>query len=387
MFLAYSAGRLPGIERRNTLGGPGPDRDKRRFKLTQTNWRPQVLLLLVLVAAHGVQADQITLKNGDRITGAIVKKDGKTLTIKTESLGVLTVPWEQVATLQSDGRLNVVLPDGRTVQATLQTSEGKVELKETRQTLAPAEVVTIRDAEEQVVYERMLNPPWSRLWAGTATIGFAGTQGNAQTRTFTVALNAARTTNTDRASLYFNAVKASAMINGVDAGTAQAVRGGWGYNHTVSSRFFASAFNDYEYDRFQNLDLRFVLGGGLGYKAWKGERGWLDFVGGLAYNREKFSPASPAPAFTRNSAEAYWGEDFGYKLNAVTSVVQSFRMFNNLSDTGQYRMNFDLGANTRLLKWLTWNLGFSDRYLSNPVPGRKNNDIMYTTGIGIAFAH
>jgi hypothetical protein len=61
-------------------------------------------------------------------------------------------------------------------------------------------------------------------------------------------------------------------------------------------------------------------------------------------------------------------------------------MFVNMSDRGQYRMNFDLGANTRLFKWLTWNLGFSDRYLSNPVPGRKSNDILYTTGIGISFA-
>ncbi len=132
--------------------------------------------------------------------------------------------------------------------------------------------------------------------------------------------------------------------------------------------------------------LRFVLGGGLGYSAWKGERGRLDIVGGAAYNHEKFSPPSPATEFTRNSAEAYWGEDASYKLSDVTSLVQGFRMFNNLSDTGQYRMNFDLGANTRLVKWLTWNLSFSDRYLSNPAPGRKTNDILYTTGIGITFA-
>ena len=340
---------------------------------TKTTWRPRVLFVLSLLAAHGSWADQITLKNGDRVTGAIVKKDGKTLTIKTESLGTVAVPWEQVVTIQSDAPLNVVLTDGKTVQATLQT-------------LTPAEVVTIRNADEQRAYERLLRPGWGQLWAGTATIGFAGTQGNAQTRTFTVALNAARTTNTDKTSLYFSAVKASALINGVDAGTAQAVRGGWGYNHKISSRFFVNTFNDYEYDHFQNLDLRFVLGGGLGYSVWKGERGRLDLLGGAAYNREKFSPPSPALEFTRNSAEAYWGEDSSCNLSAVTSVVQSFRMFNNLSDTGQYRMNFDLGANTRLLKWLTWNLGFSDRYLSNPVAGRKNNDILYTTGIGIAFA-
>jgi putative salt-induced outer membrane protein YdiY len=325
------------------------------------------------LAAHGSWADQVTLKNGDRVTGAIVKKDGKTLTIKTESLGPVTVPWEQVVTIQSDAPLNVVLTDGKTVQATLQT-------------LKPTEVVTIRNADEQKAYERLLRPGWGQLWAGTATIGLAGTQGNAQTRTFTMALNAARTTNSDKASLYFNAVKASALINGVDAGTAQAVRGGWAYNHKISSRLFVNTFNDYEYDHFQNLDLRFVLGGGLGYSVWKGERSRLDLLGGAAYNREKFSPPSPAPEFTRNSAEAYWGDDSSYKLSAVTSVVQGFRMFNNLSNTGQYRMNFDLGANTRLLKWLSWNLGFSDRYLSNPVAGRKNNDILYTTGVGITFS-
>ena len=279
-----------------------------------------------------------------------------------------------------------MLPDGKTVQSTLQTSEGKVELKELRQAVAPAEVITIRNADEQKAYERLLSPGWGQLWAGTATIGLAGTQGNAQTRTFTMAMNTARVTNTDKTSLYFSAVKASALINGVSAGTAQAIRGGWGYNRSVSPRLFVNTFNDYEYDRFQDLDLRFVLGGGLGYSAWKGEHSRLDLVGGAAYNREKFSPSSPASEFTRNSAEAYWGEDWSYKLTAATSMTQSFRMFNNLSDTGRCRMNFDLGANTRLLKWLTWNLGFSDRFLSDPVPGRKKNDILYTTGIGITFA-
>lgn len=52
------------------------------FKLTRTNWSMKVLFLVVLVAAQGSRADQVVLKNGDRVTGAIVKKDGKTLTIR-----------------------------------------------------------------------------------------------------------------------------------------------------------------------------------------------------------------------------------------------------------------------------------------------------------------
>jgi hypothetical protein len=61
-------------------------------------------------------------------------------------------------------------------------------------------------------------------------------------------------------------------------------------------------------------------------------------------------------------------------------------MFNNLSDTGQYRVNADIGLVTKISKWLTWNLSLSDRYLSDPVPGHKTNDFLYTTGIGLAFA-
>ncbi|RPH35503.1 MAG: hypothetical protein EHM91_17145, partial [Planctomycetota bacterium] len=192
--------------------------------------------LLLLTAFHASRADQITLKNGDRVTGSIVKKDGTTLTMKTEFLGTVTVPWEQVATVSSDAPLNVVLPDHTTVQATLGASEGKVELKETQRTLTPADVVALRNADEQTSYERLLHPGFLDLWAGTAALGFAGAQGNAQTRTFTVGVNADRITRSDKTSLYFSAVKASALIDGLKAGTAQAVRGGWGYNRSVSSR-------------------------------------------------------------------------------------------------------------------------------------------------------
>jgi hypothetical protein len=123
-----------------------------------------------------------------------------------------------------------------------------------------------------------------------------------------------------------------------------------------------------------------VLGGGLGYNLWRGEAGRFSLVGGAAWNREKFAPELP-PAFTRNSAEAYWGNDFSYKLNTRTTLVQGFRMFNNLSNSGEYRINFDIGATTQLTKWLTWNLSLSDRYLSNPVAGRKNNGLLYSTGL------
>ncbi len=351
--------------------------------------------VFLLLAANIAFADQVTLKNGDRVTGAIVKKDGNDLTIKSDLMGVIKVAWDQVTDIKSNEPLSVVLA-GQTAEkpavtkATITSSGGQITLSggpAGTKTVAPAEIAAIRDNSEESAYERLLNPGLFQLWTGNATLGLAGTAGNAVTSTFTFGVNTSRITRHDKIGLYFNSVKSSATVNHVSAGTAQAIRGGWKYDRKFGSRMEVNTFNDYEYDRFQSLDLRFVIGGGLGYRAWKSSRGALALQAGLDYDHDKFSPAAPAVAFSRNGSEGYWGDDFDYKLNSTTSIVQGFRMFDSLSDVGAYRANFDLSSNTKLRKWLVWNLSFSDRYLNDPVPGRKRNDVLYTTGLGVTFGH
>jgi len=353
------------------------------------------LALMLFLVASALSADQITLKNGDRITGAIVKKDGNNLTVKSDLMGVITIPWDKVAEVKSNEPLNVILagqtgPEPPVIKATIASSDGKITLSAAQgapQTVDPAGIAAIRDNAEEATYERLLHPGLLELWTGTATVGLAGTAGNAVTSTFNTGVTASRTTNHDLISISFNAVKSSATVSGVSSDTAQAVRGGWKYDRKVGSRLEVNAFNDYEYDRFQSLDLRFVIGGGLGYRAWKGKNGAFTLQGGVDYDHDKFSPTAPAVAFSRSSSEGYWGDDFSYKLNGSTNIVQGFRMFDNLSDTGAYRANFDLSSNTKLKKWLVWNLSFSDHYLSDPVAGRKPNDVLYTTGVGVTFGH
>ena len=347
---------------------------------------PAACLLSLVVPASlllsTAWADQVVMKNGDRVTGTIIKQDGKTITVKTDNFGIVNAPWDQVASLKSDQPVNLVLKDGKTLVGTVAPSEGKVEVttKDTKLDVSPGEVATIRNAGEQKAYERLLNPGFFQLWSGGGSLGWAGANGNARTLSFTTAFNAARLTNTDKTSIYFNLIKASALINGQTGSTAQAVRAGIGHDHNVSARLFVNVFNDYEYDRFQDLDLRFVIGGGFGLHAIKNERSVLRLLGGFDYDHSSFS--TPLP---RNSAEAFWGDEYTLKLTGTSSLIQSFRMFNNLSDTGAYRMNADAGFATKVKRWLSWNLSLSDRYLSNPVPGRKTNDWLYATGLGITF--
>jgi hypothetical protein len=49
-------------------------------------------------------------------------------------------------------------------------------------------------------------------------------------------------------------------------------------------------------------------------------------------------------------------------------------------------MNFDIAAVAAIKKWMSFQLAASDRYLSNPLPGHKTNDILFTTGLRFVFA-
>jgi putative salt-induced outer membrane protein YdiY len=328
-------------------------------------------------------ADQVVLKNGDQVTGTIVKKDDKNITVKTLHFGVVTTEWDQVASIIADTPINVVLQDGRELQGTLSTEAGQVELKAQNMTVSvpPGQIAVLRGADEQRAYERLRRPGWLELWSGTMSIGFAGAIGNARTSTLTSSFDAARVTRSDKASIYFKTINATALIDGRKKETAQAVRAGIAYDYNLSSEIFLNGFNDWEHDQFENLDLRFVIGGGAGYHLINSEMSMLDFLAGLDYNHSAFS--TPA---TRRSVEFFWGDEYKFKLNSVTQLVQSYRMFHNLNDTATYRINFDVNLATRLKSWLKWNVSLSNRYLSTPAPGRKTNDLLYSTGLGITFA-
>jgi hypothetical protein len=151
------------------------------------------------------------------------------------------------------------------------------------------DLVAIRDDATQKQHERLENPGLLNLWEGFLDLGLSAARGNARTNVFTTAANAARVTRNDKTAAYFTLIRSTAVVEGVKSTTAEAARGGWSYNRNINPRLLATLFNDYEYDRFQNLDLRFVAGGGLGYIVIKDDRKRLDLLGGMSYSREKFN--------------------------------------------------------------------------------------------------
>jgi putative salt-induced outer membrane protein len=344
--------------------------------------------LSVFALCSALFADQVVLKNGDRLTGTITKSDDKTLLIKTEFAGDVTVQWPAVQEISSTQPLHVTLSNGKTVAGPVNTADGNLAVTTAASgtvSVAKGDVTSLRSDAEQTAYEKSLHPGIMQGWAGGANVGFSLTRGNSQTKNLALAFAADRKTATDDISLYANTVYAANDAPGaVPRTTASSDQGGARYSRNLGPRLFAYGSADFQADALQNLNLRSVLGGGLGFHAIKSDRTTLDFLGGLNYTKENYSTLS------RNFAALTLGEELSHKLGASTLLTQKLYFFPDLSDTGQYRATFNLGSVTKLSKWLGWQNAFSDIYVTNPpvaTPALKKNDIVLTTGLNFSFIH
>jgi putative salt-induced outer membrane protein len=347
--------------------------------------RIPLAFLVVPTLLLSALADQVTLKNGDHLTGTITKSDGKTLVLKTDYAGEITLKLDAVDQIHSDLPLHVDFTNGQAAVGTVNASDNQVTVATANNgpvTNQTSNISILRNADEEAAYEKSLHPSLTRGWAGGANIGFGLTGGNSETESLNLAFNADRKTTNDDTTLYTNAVYATNNEPGASPSTtANTVQGGIRYSHNLTPRVFAFVAADFQTDELQELNLRGIYGGGLGYHLIKGNRTTLDLYGGVNYTHEDYT------TMTNSFAALTLGEELTYKLGASTVISEKGYYFPDLEDTSQYRATFNLGTITKISKWLGWQNAFGDIYVTNPPVDTKKNDIIFTTGINIAFTH
>jgi putative salt-induced outer membrane protein YdiY len=345
--------------------------------------RSRLCFLLAALLAPALFADTITLKNGDRITGKIEKTDANAVVVKTDYAGEIKIDLAAVATLTSDAPLNVTLKSGKQSRGKVSFAGDMVNVEGGPQAKR-ADLAAMRDDDNQKAWERederQHHPKLLDFWAGSAAFGLAEASGNSNQTTLNTSAAVARVAGKNKMSLYFNQVYATQSTTLPYGETANRVGGGFRVDRDVSSRMFAFGTTDYDYDKFLGLDLRSVFGGGFGYHAWKSSKGHLDFGGGAVYDHEKYSTG-----LNRNSAEVLGTEEFGAKMLSRLNLIERLQLYPNMSDTGQFRLNFDTTASVPIYKFLELNFGVNDRYQTDPLPGHKGNDILFTTGVRFSF--
>ena len=110
------------------------------------------MLFSTVLATQALYADQVTLKNGDRLTGDIVSSDGKTLTLKSPYAGTVAIQWDAVQEVSSGQPLYLRSKTGNVAVGAVSTRDGKlaVQTAESGAVAVPKDdVVSIRNKEQE----------------------------------------------------------------------------------------------------------------------------------------------------------------------------------------------------------------------------------------------
>lgn len=371
----------------------------------------KIMVGLLFLLALPAFADQVVLKNGDKLTGTIATSDGKVLVIKTDYAGDVTVKFDAIQSVTSTGDLNVTL-NGKTVVGPVSTTgtDLVITTKSGTPVQAPITTVTVvRSPAEEAAYEKKLHPGLMDGWNGNANLGFALTAGNSETKNLNIGLNATRTGFHDKLTLYETSVYSTKAKPSPSQTTANSNAGGIRYDRDFVPRVFGFGSADFFNNGLQNLDLRYILGGGIGFHAIKKPNTTLDLLAGVNYTHESFSDlvlSEGPPVVTYNHSDSTAaitvGDNFMHKLGKNTVFNQSFLLYPSLSQTNItpaattadnvyiLRGAFNMGMSTKLNKWFGWQLTFSDNFDNHPlasIPPIERNDITLATGLNFTFTH
>jgi len=331
-----------------------------------------VLLVFLTIFAGTLPADQVSLKNGDCLTGTIIKSDGKTLVLKTEAAGDVTFQWSAIDSITSTQPLHVGLAGGQTLVGAVTMKDGQVVVTTQNTgivTTSKDSVQVIRSDAEEAAYEaamaRLQHPRLGDLWSGTLDTGLSLTRGNSATLSYSLAGRAVRQTDRDKITVYTTVVYGKNDNTSPGQVIAHQITGGVRGDVNFSARWFAFAATDFNSNALQNLDLQNVVYGGVGDHLIKTKSTQFDIFAGAGYNQEFFgayglpNPTPPPPtlafpAVTQRNAEANAGEQFDTKLNSRSTFSETFNYFPNLSGPSGYRYTFNSVVSTAVSKWLGW---------------------------------
>jgi putative salt-induced outer membrane protein YdiY len=345
-------------------------------------------LAALILGAAMANADVVTLKNGDRVTGTLVDVKGGNLDFKSDILGALTIPLAKITSLTSDKPAALVEKNHESLkgQVALQPSgDWQVTANDQTQTIAAGSVDFVMPADDYQKLEVSTAKPWDN-WKGNASLGYSLQRGNQETNNFTTTINAVRErpetpdfqrhwrTNFDLTTLVSNSEQADAFVASHTLSTDVRPQ----YLFTPNN--FVFGLVQFDHISTQGLYWRQTYGGGYGRDVIKNARTTFSLIGGMTFVHEKF--------FTGDwdqSAEALVGEKLGYQISKRVRLDHDVNFYPNLTYSGQYRFDTATTISAKLAGKFSLNSGVIDLYLSNPPAGNKKNDVTFTTGIGYSF--
>jgi putative salt-induced outer membrane protein YdiY len=325
--------------------------------------------------AAAPKTDVLILINGDRITGEVQQLERGILSYGTDAAGTIRVEWRKVAQLQSDQLLEIELLDGTKLYGK-PSRPGEagllhLELEGGAQTASVQLDRTLRIATLSQ------GRPLERI-DGYVNLGWSAAAAN----------------DVSQASLAVGATYRDPMrlwkLDYIGSGSKSEDRPS-SQSHSLSidqrrflrNRWFWSGLGSVQRNDEQGIDLRVLLGGGLGrYFIQTGEQELATAVG-LGVTREELSDGTHQESLEGILLASYEVFRFDDPQLDISSYLQVFPSF---SISGRVRTNAGIVLSYEFIKDFTYQVSFMHSFDSRPqAAGATESDWQVVTSLGYEF--
>jgi putative salt-induced outer membrane protein YdiY len=312
-------------------------------------------------------ADEVTLENGDKLTGTVVKVEGGKLTLKTDYAGAVEILVEKIKSLVTDHPVEIKMEAGELLKGKVKTiGEGKLEVEP-----EPEREAAIVDWKKVVA----VNPPRRKL-TGSITVGGTSQSGNTERLSGSIGADAAIKSDRDRFSLRFlfnyGEEKGEETVNN----TYLSLK----YDYFFTKRFYGLLGLELYKDKFVDLNLRTIVGPGAGLQVWDDPVKSLFLEAGVTYFSEDRID-NPH----RDWVAARLAADFRYRFSKIITFAERIEGYPSLTYGGEYTLRNEASLISPL--GAAWSLKLSNIWLRNsdPPPGIERDDFTWILGLQYSF--
>jgi len=325
-------------------------------------------VLLPVLQPHSAVADEVRMKNGDRLTGEIVRMEKELLIFKSdyaeEKLGI---SWGDVDCIISDGYLPMEFKDNEFLIGRISCPEnGQVQI----------ENMLIGKSFPMPLNElRSVNPS---TYSGIFNLGGTLNSGNTDTRALNVATRFQVRTRKHRFTVEgkYNYGEANGEV------TARNSSGSLKYDFFARDKVYTYAHSLSEQDTFANLNLRSTEGLGIGYQFYDTRQHSLFTEAGVSYFNEDVMVGED-----KRNAAGRWA--LGFEWEAVPKRLKLFHRqegYYSFSDSSVV-LRTEQGLRIPLLDSVSANFEVDYRFNSAPEAGKKKSDLNLILGLAYVYAY
>jgi hypothetical protein len=331
-----------------------------------------IVISVMLPASAREKTDAVFLKNGDRITCEIQNLARGMLTVKTDSMSTVEIKWQDVEKVTSNYLFTVQDNQGRIYVGGLQPGAEKQ-----RMNVTGSQAANNLDYMSIVQIQELGSSRWRRF-SGSAELGYTFTKANELTQFNFSGDVTYRTEKYSGQLSYSSTLGKSEGETDADrklltvAGTRQ-----------FSGRWLAYTQAGYEHNLELQLDRRFSVLAGPGYRIAHTNRSQVTAIAAASFSRENYIGED----VTRNLEGFFAIDTQFFKLYSPKfDIVNQFAFLPNFSTRGRRRLQYSSRLRLELIKDFFVSLTFYDSYDSKPpsVTASKN-DYGFTTGLSWSF--